>query len=276
MVTFFRYTFTRSVKKKSLDGLMWVCEWREHMLWMEESICDCRGWIRINCSINNSTYISDEMRMKMQLAGLILSAPNIVSNLANLFKTTDEMVEARRALPPGQGAIASQLDNVTDNYLKKLITQHLDNGSSFSQYSDEILDIVSDGCNLQCKVGKYGCFAGDTKVSTLHGSKKISTLDVDDDVLVYDTKSKTNITEKVKSLKKYLVSGLLGLVLSSGDTIMTTENHPLWSDGEMKPAIMLQKGDTHCCRWYNTSYLNFLQSGETEVYDLSNKGSIIM
>jgi len=234
------------------------------------------GGLGLTAQLINSTYISDEMRMKMQLAGLILSAPNIVSNLANLFKTTDEMVEARRALPPGQGAIASQLDNVTDNYLKKLITQHLDNGSSFSQYSDEILDIVSDGCNLQCKVGKYGCFAGDTKVSTLHGSKKISTLDVDDDVLVYDTKSKTNITEKVKSLKKYLVSGLLGLVLSSGDTIMTTENHPLWSDGEMKPAIMLQKGDNLTAADGTTLSVSetFYKSGETEVYDLElNKGS---
>ena len=77
---------------------------------------------------------------------------------------------------------------------------------------------------------KNGCFPGDTKIATPHGSVPIASLHVGDLVLAEDPKAGTVEPERVQAVINDAVQPLLDIDLGDGSTITATSNHLFWVD----------------------------------------------
>ena len=89
-----------------------------------------------------------------------------------------------------------------------------------------------------------------TPIVTESKNIPIEHIQVDDKVLSFNITGifnhQTNRTEvkKVTSIKSYIVSAIMALVFTTGDTLWATPNHPFWFDGQYIEAENLKAGDT--------------------------------
>ncbi len=186
-----------------------------------------------------SDMIDQDLRSKIQLASFALSLPDIAVSLTRVGDCIDEMVGFSKRSNLAEADKVKFEASMADMAKSVLPKKGLN-----ADFADEILDIADAGCDFLCKIGKYGCFPAGTSIVTESENIPIEDIKVDDKVLSFNHQTNRPEMKKVTSIKSYLVSAIMALVFSSGDTLWATPNHPFWFDGQYVEAESLNAGDT--------------------------------
>ena len=111
-------------------------------------------------------------------------------------------------------------------------------------FADEIATVVEEGCDFACSMNKYGCFTANTLIETANGKIPIENINTNDQVYSFNHETYKKELKMVTTIKKYLVSALVVLGLSNGDTLTATPSHPFYHQGAYVEAQHLAVGDT--------------------------------
>jgi len=140
--------------------------------------------------------------------------------------------------------------------------QLLKTSGTDEQYADEIVAAMDEGCTADCAVdavNSFGCFAANTQVETENGLIPISSVTEGDKVRTFNLQKKIKEFKLVTGLQKYMVKSLMVLMLSNGEQIETTPNHPFFAGNDFHEASTLKTGDTlftgdnNCIRLHSSS-----------------------
>lgn len=104
------------------------------------------------------------------------------------------------------------------------------------RFQDYITESVNDKGIFKAvfMAGSPGCFDGETLVDTNNGFKKISDIEVGDQVLTFDEETGDEVYKPVLELFKYDVTDddILEIEFENGETVICTENHEFYVNGE--------------------------------------------
>ncbi|MCO6460910.1 MAG: hypothetical protein J5I59_05865 [Saprospiraceae bacterium] len=130
--------------------------------------------------------------------------------------------------------IAKQTEISTKTHLKPDID---------ADYFDDLMSARNASCDYACSLAKYGCFPAGTPIVTKSENIPIERIKVDDKVLSFNHQTNRTEVKKVTSIKSYIVSAIMALVFTTGDTLWATPNHPFWYKDHYVEAEALHAGD---------------------------------
>ena len=94
------------------------------------------------------------------------------------------------------------------------------------------------------KPKRCGCFVAGTLVKTQEGDRAIESIEVGDYVWAYSESTKDITLKQVIGLTKVSYDEIYELYISTGDTIRTTHEHPIYINGEFIATEEIEIGDT--------------------------------
>lgn len=222
----------------------------------------------------NEDAIDPVLRNRIQIASAAMVGVGIFFSVIEIGKVVNDMSKIR--------AINKEVfkpDNLTkfDEIHKYYTDVCLESRGIQTRFSDEILSLspdlkIADNlCDFECKLSTFGCFSGSTEVLTETGKKEMRTISKEDKVWTYNFTKKIKELKPIAGIKSYIVAAILSIVMSSGDTLWATPNHPIYTTSGYKEAAELSVGDT---LWnYSGDYERIIGKSLIDtilqVYDLS-------
>jgi intein/homing endonuclease len=113
---------------------------------------------------------------------------------------------------------------------------------SFNEFNEYLLEkLITFGGKAYPKFGNVvilagggGCFSGNTLVKMEDGYKKISEIVTGDKVWTFNEETEEKVLNVVNELFEYTehADQLLELTFENGETVVCTDNHEFWIDGQ--------------------------------------------
>ena len=171
-----------------------------------------------------------------------LRVEDLGNKIEYYFKSTkygDDNIKLATVAEEGSGFKITKHENgVPENFDPKDIEAATDDISGLGTHADGAAVVCANG---SCDIKLGGCFVAGTLIETPAGKKPIETLNEGDEVITYDSASKSNIHKRIIGTSRKAMSFLRRIVVGR-DTITATPGHLIYTAKGWLSATLISTG----------------------------------